>query len=109
MGRVAYVYTMPGSGDSRSSTGTLAGWGLLAVIAAAAGAVAWRRLRRPGCRNHRGSHPELVEAENVTVARSPRRRHPTTTGRFAPSTGRPHWAGPVTNNPPTGWSGSTAR
>jgi putative membrane protein len=46
-GRVAYVYTMPGSG-TRGSTGTLAGWGLLAVIAAAAGAVAWRRLHPVG-------------------------------------------------------------
>jgi putative membrane protein len=65
VGRVAYVYTMPGSGDSRTSTGTLAGWGLLAVIAAAAGAVAWRRLN-PVAETTEGSHPELVEAERMT-------------------------------------------
>ncbi len=43
-GRVAYIYTMPGSDESDSTASTLAGWGLLAVIAAAVGAVAWRRL-----------------------------------------------------------------
>ena len=45
VGRVAYVYTMPGSGDSRSSTGTLAGWGCSpSSPRPCAGAVAWRRL-----------------------------------------------------------------
>ncbi len=42
-GRVAYIYTLPGSQESDTAS-SLAGWGLLAVIAAAAGAVAWRRL-----------------------------------------------------------------
>ena len=42
-GRVAYIYTMPGSQQSGTAS-SLAGWGLLAVIAAAAVAVAWRRL-----------------------------------------------------------------
>ena len=42
-GRVSYLYTMPGSGESGTSS-SLAGWALLAVIALAAGAVAWRRL-----------------------------------------------------------------
>ncbi|MEZ5186504.1 MAG: hypothetical protein R2720_12220 [Candidatus Nanopelagicales bacterium] len=43
-GRVAYVYTMPGSDDSGGTASQLAAWGLLAVITAAVGAVAWRRL-----------------------------------------------------------------
>lgn len=42
-GRVSYIYTMPGSGET-STGSSLAGWALLAVIALAAGAVAWRRL-----------------------------------------------------------------
>lgn len=42
-GRVAYVYTMTGTQPS-SSSGTLAAWGLVAVIVASAIAVAWRRL-----------------------------------------------------------------
>jgi len=43
-GRVAYIYTMPGSDEAGGTASTLAGWGLLVVIAAAVGAVAWRRL-----------------------------------------------------------------
>lgn len=42
-GRVAYIYTLSGS-EEPGTASTLAGWGLLLVIAAAAGAVAWRRL-----------------------------------------------------------------
>lgn len=43
-GRVAYLYTMPASDGGSSTGGTVAGWGLLAVILAAVGAVSWRRL-----------------------------------------------------------------
>lgn len=41
-GRVAYFYTMPASDGGTG--GTVAGWGLLAVLLAAVGALGWRRL-----------------------------------------------------------------
>ncbi len=73
-GRVSYVYTMPGSQTQDGTTGTLAGWGLLLVIAAAALAVAWRRL-----------HPVGPAAEAPLAVDEPAPLPPPGPSPFAPS------------------------
>jgi hypothetical protein len=59
---------MPGSGESEQSS-TLAGWALLAVIALAAGAVAWRRLHPVSAA---GAAPETPTDSPEPVPDAPR-------------------------------------
>ncbi len=75
-GRVSYIYTLPASEDSGSSSG-LAGWALLAVIATAAGAVAWRRLHPVAAGVGPAFVPEEAPADRPADAEMEEQEEPT--------------------------------